>query len=59
MAPVARDAESAVSVVEDTMLGHGRAVIGDKVVVVAGHPGQVGSTHTVRVHELGSDRRAW
>ena len=59
VAPIARDADSAVSVVEDTMLGLGRGVAGDKVVIVAGHPGQVGSTHTVRVHELGSDRRAW
>jgi pyruvate kinase len=59
VAPIAHDADRAVSVVEDTMLGLGRGVAGDKVVIVAGHPGQVGSTHTVRVHELGSDRRAW
>jgi pyruvate kinase len=59
VAPVACDANAAVSIVEDTMLGHGRAEVGDKVVIVAGHPGRVGSTHTVRVHELGSDQRAW
>ena len=58
VAPVATGADGAVSLVEDTMLGLGRAEPGDKVVIVAGHPGQVGSTHTVRVHELGSDRRA-
>jgi len=59
VAPVAADANGAVSVVEDIMTGLGRAGAGDKVVIVAGYPGQVGSTHTVRVHELGSDRRAW
>lgn len=59
VSPVAPDANGAVSVVEDTMLSLGRGRPGDKVVIVAGHPGQVGSTHTVRVHELGSDRRAW
>jgi pyruvate kinase len=59
VAPVTAGAESAVSVVEDTMLGLGRGGPGDRVVIVAGHPGEVGSTHTVRVHELGSDRRAW
>ena len=59
VAPVATDAEGAVSLVEATMLGTGRGEAGDQVVIVAGHPGQVGSTHTVRVHELGSDRRAW
>jgi pyruvate kinase len=54
--PVATDADGAVSLVEDTLVGLGRARHGDRVVIVAGHPGQVGSTHTVRVHELG--RRA-
>lgn len=57
VAPLTTDADSAVSLVEDTMLGLDRARPGDKVVIVAGHPGQIGSTHTVRVHELG--RRAW
>jgi pyruvate kinase len=56
VSPVAPDADGGVSVVEDTMLGLGRAGAGDRVVIVAGHPGQVGSTHTVRVHELGSER---
>ena len=59
VAPVATSADGAVSLVEDIMLGLGRGAPGDRVVIVAGHPGQVGSTHTVRVHELGSDRRAW
>lgn len=55
VSPVATDADGAVAVVQDTMLGAGRGGPGDRVVIVAGHPGQVGSTHTVRVHELGSD----
>lgn len=53
VAPVTTHAEGAVSLVEDTMLDLGRAAQGDKVVIVAGHPGQVGGTHTLRVHELG------
>jgi pyruvate kinase len=59
VSPIAPDADGGVSLVEDTMLGLGRAAPGDNVVIVAGHPGRVGSTHTVRVHELGSDQRRW
>ena len=52
--PVAADADEEVAQVEETMLSLGRGRPGQQVVIVAGHPGRPGSTHTVRVHELGS-----
>lgn len=37
--------------VDEIMCGRGRPP-GERVVVVVGHPGQAGSTHTLRVHEV-------
>lgn len=50
--PVPSRTDEAVVEVERTMLGLGRAEPGDRVVIVAGRPGQAGTTNTVRVHEL-------
>ncbi len=44
VAPVVQRAEDALALVEQTMLGLGRAVAGDKVVILAG---QAGTTNTV------------
>ena len=54
VAPVAPDARAAIAQVERTMLSEGHGVAGERVVVVAGRPGQAGSTNTVLVHELAS-----
>lgn len=54
--PVAADADAELAQVEETMLRLGRGQPGQRVVIVARHPGQPGSTHTVRVHQLGSPR---
>ena len=43
--------EEGLCQVDYVMRGRGCAV-GDRVVVVVGHPGQAGSTHTLRVHEV-------
>ena len=52
--PVAPDPRAAVAQVDHTMLSEGRAQPGERVVIVAGRPGQAGSTNTVLVHELAS-----
>ena len=54
LAPDVERTEDAIAQVEQTMLGLGRAVAGDRVVIVAGRPGQAGTTNAVRVHELTS-----
>jgi pyruvate kinase len=62
VAPVASDAAAAVAHVDRTMQDSGRGRPGDRVVIVAGRPGQAGSTNTVLVHELASPVRgvpAW
>ena len=62
VAPVATDPAAAVAHVDRTMLESGRGRAGDRVVIVAGRPGQAGSTNTVLVHELASPVRgvpAW
>ncbi len=43
--------EEGLGQVDYVMRGRGVAP-GDRVVVVVGHPGQTGSTHTLRVHEV-------
>ncbi|MGH9263307.1 MAG: pyruvate kinase [Acidimicrobiales bacterium] len=53
VSPVPPGVDPAVDRVEETLLGLGHGRPGDKVVVVTGQPGQPGSTHTVRLHELG------
>ena len=52
VAPVPSRTDEAVVGVERTMLSLGRAEPGDRIVIVAGHPGQAGTTNTVRVHEV-------
>ncbi|MGH9153200.1 MAG: pyruvate kinase [Acidimicrobiales bacterium] len=62
VAPVPPDPSAAVAQVDHTMLATGRGGRGDRVVIVAGRPGQAGSTNTVLVHELASPVpgvRAW
>ena len=54
VAPVVQRPEDGVALVEHTMLSLGRAVPGDRVVIVAGRPGLAGTTNNVRVHELAS-----
>lgn len=54
VSPVASDPAAAVAQVDRTMLDSGRGRPGDRVVIVAGRPGQAGSTNTVLVHELAS-----
>ncbi|HEX2700740.1 MAG TPA: pyruvate kinase [Acidimicrobiales bacterium] len=54
LAPVVEHTSDAVAQVEHTLLSLGRAVPGDRVVIVAGRPGHAGTTNAVRVHELAS-----
>ncbi|MEO7836411.1 MAG: pyruvate kinase [Acidimicrobiales bacterium] len=54
VAPAAPDVAAAIAHVDHTMLSEGRGRPGERVVVVAGRPGQAGSTNTMLVHELGS-----
>mgnify|MGYP000632648397 CR=1 FL=1 len=45
--------------VDDVLLGHGLAELGDKVVVIAGSPpGIAGSTNDLRVHKIGDAHSA-
>ncbi|HET7487489.1 MAG TPA: pyruvate kinase [Acidimicrobiales bacterium] len=52
LGPLASGPRAAVAQVNDVLLRHGRGVPGERVVVVAGRPGQSGTTNTVLVHEL-------
>jgi pyruvate kinase len=52
--PRADHSDAMIQQVERALLELGRAAVGDRVVVVAGTPiGAVGSTNTLRVHQLG------
>ncbi|MDQ4098858.1 MAG: pyruvate kinase, partial [Actinomycetota bacterium] len=49
--PTMGDIDHGLAQVDEVMCERG-ARAGDRVVVLAGQPGQAGSTHTVRIHEV-------
>ena len=55
LVPFVHHTDEMFAQVEQSLLEHGRAEIGDLVVIVAGSPpGTPGSTNTLRIHRLGS-----
>lgn len=55
LVPRGRDTDELVVLIDDTLLTHGLASVGDRVVMTAGAPpGVAGSTNNVRVHIVGT-----
>ncbi|WP_404433319.1 pyruvate kinase [Microbacterium lacus] len=55
LVPRGKDTDELVVIIDDTLLGHGLAQVGDRVVMTAGAPpGVAGSTNNVRVHIVGT-----
>ncbi|MCY7289144.1 MAG: pyruvate kinase, partial [Cryobacterium sp.] len=54
LVPRVKHTDDLMGQVDDILLGHNRASVGDRVIVIAGSPpGISGSTNDVRVHRVG------
>jgi len=57
LVPRVKHTDALIAQVDDVLLGHHRAEVGDRVIVIAGSPpGISGSTNDVRVHRVGDAR---